>query len=175
MTQKSHHDSAVLAKGQQVITACAFIWRMRRSEVQILLAKRADTKKFLPGMYELPGGHIEFGEEIREGLAREILEELQVEVSIGDPFYVYDYINLIKQSHAVEIVYFAQLLNDCEPVINTQDHSEYAWFNEHELTSKVAKNRAILFELNGVETNSSKDPELLAMQTGFEKLKTREQ
>ena len=89
MTQKSHHDSAVLAKGQQVITACAFIWRMRRSEVQILLAKRADTKKFLPGMYELPGGHIEFGEEIREGLAREILEELQVEVSIGDPFYVY--------------------------------------------------------------------------------------
>ena len=44
------------------------------------------TKKFLPGLYELPGGHIEYGENIVEGLKREVLEELGMRISVGDAF-----------------------------------------------------------------------------------------
>ena len=36
-------------------------------DIKILLPKRASTKKFLPNVYELPGGHIDFGEDIADG------------------------------------------------------------------------------------------------------------
>ena len=68
-------DSAVPTHGQQVITACAVIYRVQNGVTEILLAKRANTKKFLPNHYELPGGHIEYGEQIETGPARELKEE----------------------------------------------------------------------------------------------------
>ncbi len=72
---KIFHDSETPAQGQQAITACAFIHQQFDGIEKLFWAKRADTKKFLPGVYELPGGHIDFGEDIVEGLRREIKEE----------------------------------------------------------------------------------------------------
>lgn len=130
---KVSHDSETLAKGQQVITACAFIHRVVNGEEKVFLPKRADTKKFLPGKYELPGGHIEYGENIELGLRREIKEELGVEVNLGDPFAVFTYTNEIKCSHSIEVVYFAKLMSDPEVIIiNADDHSSFGWFNEDE-------------------------------------------
>src|ERR1051326_8208950 len=96
---KISHDSEVAAHGQQVITACALIHYNFDGIVKVFLPKRADTKKFLPGVYEIPGGHIDFGENIVNGLKREILEELEIEIKVGDPFYVFDYTNEVKASH----------------------------------------------------------------------------
>jgi len=56
------HDSETLAEGQQVFTACAFLWREENGVKQVFLARRASTKKFLPSVWELPGGHIKYGE-----------------------------------------------------------------------------------------------------------------
>src|SRR4051812_35084962 len=109
MTTASH-DSETPAQGQQVITACALIHHNFDGVTKVFLPKRADTKKFLPGVYEIPGGHIDFGENIIEGLKREVREELEVDVAIGDPFAVFDYTNPIKGSHSVEIIYFATLV-----------------------------------------------------------------
>jgi ADP-ribose pyrophosphatase YjhB (NUDIX family) len=70
------HDSETLAVGQQVITACAFIHQQFDGVEKVFLPRRALTKKFLPGVFELPGGHIDFGEDIVVGLKREIMESL---------------------------------------------------------------------------------------------------
>jgi 8-oxo-dGTP pyrophosphatase MutT (NUDIX family) len=59
---KAIHDSAIPTPGQQVITACAFIHQKVDGVDKVFMARRADTKKFMPGIYELPGGHIDFGE-----------------------------------------------------------------------------------------------------------------
>src|SRR6266566_5216805 len=72
---KTSHDSETPAHGQQVITACVFIHHNFDGIEKLFWPKRADTKKFLPGVYELPGGHIDFGEDITAGLKREIQEE----------------------------------------------------------------------------------------------------
>ena len=102
---KISHDSEIPKQGQQVITACAFIHHNFDGVEKLFVPKRADTKKFLPGVYELPGGHIDFGEGVADGLKREISEEFGMRISIGDPFYVFTYINEIKGSHSVEIIY----------------------------------------------------------------------
>lgn len=150
------HDSETPAVGQQVITACAFIHQKFDGVEKVFLPKRANTKKFLPGVYELPGGHIDFGEDPVVGLKREIDEEFGMEVEVGDPFFVFTYTNKIKGSHSIEIVYFAKFTSNPDDIkLNPEDHSEFGWFAENEL-SKVAN------ENKGID-----DVEFRAYQKGF--------
>jgi 8-oxo-dGTP diphosphatase len=113
---QAQHDSETLAEGQQVFTACAFIWHEFDGVKKVFLPKRADAKKFLPGVYELPGGHIDYGEDMREGLAREIMEELGMHVEIGDVLDVFTYMNEVKRSQSIEVIYFAQFTDPLENI-----------------------------------------------------------
>jgi 8-oxo-dGTP diphosphatase len=128
------HDSETPAQGQQVFTACAFIHHGFDGVEKVFMPKRAATKKFLPGIFELPGGHIDFGEGLVEGLKREIREELHKDITVGDPFAVFTYVNDIKGSHSIEVIYFVQFTDHPESVtLNPEDHSEYKWLAEDEL------------------------------------------
>ncbi len=131
----------------QKITACAFLHK----DGKLFIAKRADTKKFLPGKFELPGGHVEYGEDIREGLKREFREEFGVEIIVGETFYSFTYMN--GDNHVVEVDFFAELLHpDVEIKLNPADHSEYLWVDRNELNSIWDK----------------EDAEYQAIQKGFE-------
>jgi 8-oxo-dGTP diphosphatase len=157
---KIQHDSETLAKGQQVITACAFIHYFFNGTEKLFLPKRALTKKFLPGVYELPGGHIEFGETMEDGLKREIKEEFEMDINIGDPFYAFTYENKIKQSHSIEVIYLATFSGSLEKIkLHPEDHSDYKWVTKNEIGE-------ILNEAKG-ENNS----EIKAIKRGFELLK----
>ncbi len=128
------HDSETPAVGQQVITACAFIYRFENNEPLVFLPRRAKTKKFLPDVFELPGGHIDFGEEIETGLKREIMEEFGMEVTLNDPFAAFTYTNDIKGSHSVEVIYFAKFTDPLENIhLDPEDHSEFVWAREADL------------------------------------------
>ena len=141
---KVSHDSETLAENQQVITACAFIHRKVDGEHQVFLAKRADTKKFLPGVHELPGGHIDFAEDIVAGLKREIDEEFGMKVRIGDPFFVFTYVNEIKRSHSIEVIYFGQFEGDASAIVtNPEDHSAYGWFAEQDLEQAATTEKGL--------------------------------
>lgn len=150
------HDSETPARGQQVVTACAFIYYVFDGVTKVFLPKRATTKKFLPDVYELPGGHVDFGETIIDGLKREIKEELEIDVSVGDPFYVFDYVNEIKGSHTVEIIYFATLTGSPDEIIlHPEDHSESGWFAEDEIRNAFTP------------AKGAEDPEFIALKKAF--------
>ena len=159
-----NHDSETPAHGQQVITACAFITHDFDGVVKVFLPKRASTKKFLPGVFELPGGHIEYGEDIEEGLIREVREELNKEITLGEPFAVFTYINEVKGSHSVEVIYFAQFIGGIDDLkINPEDHSTYEWLSEAEVRERVQ-------EISSDGTDQ--DPEYLAILKGFQIMRT---
>jgi len=133
----------------------------------VFLAKRAATKKFLPGIFELPGGHAEFGEEIVVGLKREIQEEFEMQASIGDPFFVYSYKNEIKGSHTVQAIYFGQFTMPLEDIrIHPEDHSSYEWFTHEDV---IARKNEIRPEIS-VPHEYEDDPEYLSILRGFELL-----
>jgi 8-oxo-dGTP diphosphatase len=133
---KVSHDSETAAHGKQVITACAFIHTMIDDEIKVFSPRRAMTKKVLPGLFELPGGHIDFGENIIEGLKREVLEETGMHISVGDAFYAFDYVNEIKGSHSLEVLFFAKFTDPVENIkLNPEDHSKWRWMNEAEFES----------------------------------------
>ena len=130
------------------------------------MPKRAASKQFLPGLYELPGGHIDFGEDIVAGLKREIKEELRMTLIVGDPFAVFTYQNLIKGSHSVEVIYFAQFVEPIDHMsVQPEDHSEYRWFTYDE----VIKNKSAIIPTEHVIEHED-GPEYQAILRGFELL-----
>lgn len=135
---KINHDSETRAEGQQVIVACAFIHHSFDGTEKVFLPKRADTKKFMPGVYELPGGHVDFGEDITTGLKREVMEEFNKEIILGDPFATFTYTNDVKGTHSIETVYFATFSNGIDNiVVHPEDHSSYQWLSESELAKML--------------------------------------
>lgn len=58
----------------------AVIWNEQR---QILIDRRRPGGS-MGGLWEFPGGKIEFGETVEECIKREILEELGIEIVVGD-------------------------------------------------------------------------------------------
>ncbi len=151
------HDSETPAPRQQVITACAFIHHNFGGTEKLFMPKRAATKKFLPGIFELPGGHIDFGEDPVDGLKREILEELGMNIFVGDSFANFTYTNHIKGSHSVELIYFAVFEDALEKIqLNPEDHSEFVWISQTEIGRVLSKDKG------------EDDSEIKAIKRGFE-------
>lgn len=163
MSTPASHDSATPAPGQQVITACAFLHRKVDGVERVFLPRRAATKKFLPNVYELPGGHIEFGESMEDGLRRELREELSISVDVGDPFAAFTYLNEVKGSHSIEVIYFVTSRDPIEQItLNPDDHSTAGWFTVDELA-----------QVYGVDKGHD-DPEYRAVRRGFALLAAQE-
>ncbi|MBI1354780.1 MAG: NUDIX domain-containing protein [Acidobacteria bacterium] len=100
---------------------------------RVLLVRRGQPPQ--AGLWSLPGGALEVGETIADGLRREILEETGLEARVGPLVEVFERI-LPDESGAVEYHY---VLLDylCEAVGGVlfagDDAAAAAWFDRHSL------------------------------------------
>lgn len=94
---------------------------------RIIIAQRK-SKDHLAGKWEFPGGKIETGETPEECLARELNEEFNITVSVGDflgsNIHHYDHIS-------IELMAFRTFWVGGE--INSTDHKDYKWMTIDEL------------------------------------------
>ena len=120
----------------QSITACAFL----HNNGKLFVARRAADKSFMSGICELPGGHIEWGEGLKTGLAREMKEEAGIDIVVGEPFYAFDYISKNNTKHTIEVIYFAKLVNSSQTVTLNSELSEYKWIERNEVHQYLGDN-----------------------------------
>ncbi|MCJ8206230.1 NUDIX domain-containing protein [Pseudomonas sp. RGM2987] len=85
--------------------------------------------------WELPGGRIEVGETARQCLAREIAEELAVEVSVGEPLDSYLF-EVIAGRHVFISTYRCQLLGGFVPTIS-HEHKQIGLFEPGRLPENL--------------------------------------
>jgi 8-oxo-dGTP diphosphatase len=57
-----------------------------RRDGRILLLQRSLKSHFDPGRWELPGGKIDYGENLVDALQREVQEEVGLVIKVGRPF-----------------------------------------------------------------------------------------
>jgi len=91
------------------------------------------------GVYDFPGGRLEWGEGLFESLQRELLEELGIRLRYEPRlFHAWNYISKDKSRHSVMIYYFYKLKrlhNNASP-----EDIELLWLNKKEM-GKVVKDQ----------------------------------
>lgn len=114
------------------ISVSAFIVRDGR----LLVLRRNDNYHALPGYWDVPGGKIDEGETLLEGLVRETKEESSSEIVPGELFDVFEYTNHLG-NQALNIGYLCQLADDSpEPQPDGTELVEAAWVTADELEDK---------------------------------------
>jgi 8-oxo-dGTP pyrophosphatase MutT (NUDIX family) len=82
------------------------------------------SDEFIRGAYitKLPGGGLEIGEGTRDGLAREFMEEANLEVMVGEHFYTTDFFQISAFNNKDQIIsiYYYVHANDTSKVITKQ-------------------------------------------------------
>ena len=97
---------------------------------KILIAKRKTGDKLFAGLWEFPGGKVEEGETPEECMARELKEELDIEVEVGELITS----NKHKYPHGIfELLAYRVKHVSGEMVLN--DHEEIKWVTADEMSS----------------------------------------
>lgn len=90
---------------------------------EILIVKRHPKSRTDPKMWELPGGKVEKGEFFADALIREIKEETNLDVNVGD--FCEAIQNDYSHKRTIQIMMY---LNDAEGKVKISDeHTEFMW------------------------------------------------
>jgi len=101
---------------------------------EVFLMKRAIDP--FEGAWVLPGGHVEYKEEVEDALKREIKEEIGANLKIEDLFGVYSAPNRDPRDHIVTIVYTGKIDNN-EEIKLGEEASTYKYFSLSELPENI--------------------------------------
>ncbi len=105
---------------------------LENKENKIFLARRALDKKIAPGIYHLPGWHVEFSEEPTESLKREFKEEFNLNIKVGDIVRVFSYV--INDIHYVEISYVVFSDDSLDNVqFDKKETEEIVWVEKNKI------------------------------------------
>lgn len=55
----------------------------------LLLVQKSKDDPYHPGEWEVPGGRMEFGESVEEHISREVMEEVGLQIEVGEPFDIW--------------------------------------------------------------------------------------
>lgn len=97
---------------------------------ELLIVKRNENDDLYPGAWEFPGGHLENGETIKEGLKRELYEEIGFNLDF-QPIITH-YCDEIKnknnkQIHNIEIDFIINVNKPDIAIVLSDEHCDYKW------------------------------------------------
>ena len=114
---------------------------------KILICRRKEGLKN-EGKWEFPGGKVIDGESMLKALRREIKEELDIEIKIGDEVSKLKYF----KGEFTLIAYKCEALN---PIVKSNDHDKLTWVLKEELLNYdlLDADKMIATEILQVENN----------------------
>lgn len=97
---------------------------------KLLLTKRSKSRKFYPGVWDLPGGHCNENESYENAIKRELREELNIKATSLSPVKMYD-----KSPEFVLQVFFISQWEGTVENIQPDEHEKLAWFSYADIMS----------------------------------------
>ena len=95
-----------------------------------LAIKRNENDQLYPGAWEFPGGHLEVGETVKEGLKRELKEEIGFDLEFEPK--ITNYYDEVKEKdgkliYNLEIDFIIEVDSSKINVALSEEHSDYKW------------------------------------------------
>ena len=104
-----------------------------KSNDEYLAVKRSDDDILFPGSWEFPGGHLEMGETLKEGLKRELKEEIGFDKDFDPKIIGYDDEIRNKNNkviHHIEIDFIIEVNKKDINIKLSNEHTEYVWLKK---------------------------------------------
>ncbi|MBQ7140932.1 MAG: NUDIX domain-containing protein, partial [Bacilli bacterium] len=101
-----------------------------KDDNEFLIVKRNENDELYPGAWEFPGGHLESGETIKDGLKRELFEEIGFNEEF-DPIITHYYDEIKNKNgnliYNLEIDFIINVNKNDINVILSNEHCDYKW------------------------------------------------
>jgi mutator protein MutT len=98
------------------------------AEGRVFMARRGPLAKNERGLWEFPGGSVEFGERLADALRREIREEYGMEIEVGELLDVADHILPDEGQHWVSPTYLCRPVSGQPSILEPGKCTEIGWF-----------------------------------------------
>lgn len=95
---------------------------------RVFLARRGPKAKNERGLWEFPGGSVEFGERLADALRREIREEYGIDIEVGALLDVADHILPDEGQHWVSPTYLCRIVSGTPSIREPGKCTEIGWF-----------------------------------------------
>lgn len=95
---------------------------------ELFMAKRGPKARNERGLWEFPGGSVEFGERLEDALIREMDEEYGVIIAIDSLFTVTDHILPDEGQHWVSPSYLCHIVSGTPTIREPEKCSAIGWF-----------------------------------------------
>lgn len=109
--------------GKTFVTVRCIIQNVRD---QVLLLKRSKNEVGNIGLWELPGGHIDFGEHPNSSVVREAFEETGVKIRTPSILNISSRLNK-RNEHSICLTYLTHV--QLPQVVLSEEHEEYIWIS----------------------------------------------
>jgi 8-oxo-dGTP diphosphatase len=104
---------------------------------QVLLSQRGPQARNERGLWEFPGGAVEFGETLAHALQREIYEEFGIEIAVGELLDVVDHILPEEGQHWVSPTFLCHITTGIPVIREPGKCSQVGWFAPADLPSNL--------------------------------------
>jgi 8-oxo-dGTP diphosphatase len=106
---------------------------------RLFLAKRGPNAKNERGLWEFPGGAVEFGETLAQAIEREINEEFGITISVDKLIDVVDHILPEEHQHWVSPTFICRIIAGEPRIQEPEKCSEITWFQINQIPKELSK------------------------------------
>jgi mutator protein MutT len=106
---------------------------------RLLLARRGPEATNERGLWEFPGGAVEFGETLASALRRELHEEFGIQIAVGALLDVVDHILPDEGQHWVSPTYLCTLVSGEAAIKEPGKCTQIGWFAPADVPSELTR------------------------------------
>ena len=104
---------------------------------EIFMARRGPLAKNERGLWEFPGGSVEFGERLEDALIREMHEEYGITITVGPLLDVVNHILSDEGQHWVSPSYICRIQSGEPCILEPGKCTEIGWFSPERVPEEI--------------------------------------
>ncbi len=105
---------------------------------RLFLSRRGLNSRNERGLWEFPGGSVEFGETLADALRREMSEEYGIKIEVGELLDVVDHILPGEKQHWISPTFICRILSGEPHILEPGKSAEIGWFSPDEVPDDLS-------------------------------------